>query len=77
LRARRKRAFGTLLDFVKECQAAGDLPGGDAMRWALLSWSVVHGAAKLAITGRLPFSSADEVLKFTEFVIDRSMPGAK
>lgn len=37
----------------------------------------VHGIAKLAITGRLPFPSSAEVLKFAEFVIDQSLPVAK
>ena len=41
---------------------------------ALLSWSMVHGIAKLAITGRLPYRSKTEILKFAEFVIDESLP---
>jgi hypothetical protein len=41
---------------------------------ALMAWTMVHGIAKLAITGRLPFSSSTEVLKFAEFVIDQSLP---
>jgi hypothetical protein len=35
---------------------------------------MVHGIAKLAITGRLPFPSSTEVLKFPRFVIDQSLP---
>ena len=41
---------------------------------ALLAWTMVHGIAKLGITGRLPFRSNSEVLKFGEFVIDQSLP---
>jgi hypothetical protein len=41
---------------------------------ALLAWTMVHGIAKLAITGRLPFHSANEVLRFAEFVTSQSLP---
>jgi hypothetical protein len=41
---------------------------------ALLAWTMVHGIAKLATTGRLPFHSNREILKFGEFVIDQSLP---
>jgi hypothetical protein len=39
---------------------------------ALLAWTMVHGIAELAISGRLPFRTNAEVLKFGEFVIDQS-----
>lgn len=71
-----KRAFDTLLDFVKSSQDKGRLPPGDSHQMALLAWTMVHGIAKLAITGRLPFHSNAEVLKFAEFVIDQSLPRA-
>jgi AcrR family transcriptional regulator len=67
-------AFGTLLGCVKNCQGAGRLPPGDSRQMALLAWTMVHGIAKLAITGRLPFSSSTEVLRFAEFVIEQSLP---
>jgi hypothetical protein len=38
---------------------------------------MVHGVAKLAITGRLPFHSKSKVLEFGEFVIDQSLPVAR
>jgi len=41
---------------------------------ALLAWTMVHGIAKLGITGRLPFRSETEILKFAAFVIDQSLP---
>src|ERR1700752_5133044 len=49
-----ERAFGALVTLVKNCQDAGQLPTGDSLELALLAWSMVHGIAKLAITGRLP-----------------------
>jgi len=69
-----EEAFATLLAFVKSCQDAGRLPSGDLRQMALLAWTMVHGIAKLAITGRLPFRSNAEVLKFAEFVIAQSLP---
>jgi AcrR family transcriptional regulator len=72
-----KQAFGTLLGFVKSSQDHGKLPGGDCLQMALLAWTMVHGIAKLAITGRLPFRSKAEILKFAGFVIDQSLPIAR
>jgi hypothetical protein len=50
------------------------LPAGNTLTFALLAWSMVHGIAKFAITGRLPFRSSAETLKFAGFVIDESLP---
>jgi AcrR family transcriptional regulator len=61
-----ERAFGTLVRYVEACQAEGVLPPGDAKPFALLAWSMVHGVAKLAISGRLPMSGAADVLRFTD-----------
>src|SRR6516225_12118935 len=69
-----EEAFATLLNFVKDCQEAGRLPSGDLRQMALVAWTMVHGVAKLAITGRLPLRSRSEVLRFAEFVIDQSLP---
>src|SRR5215472_9129433 len=69
-----EEAFVTLLNFVKDCQDAGRLSSADLRQMSLLAWTMVHGIAKLAITGRLPFRSNAEVLKFAEFVIDQSLP---
>ncbi|MFY9527392.1 MAG: TetR/AcrR family transcriptional regulator [Candidatus Acidiferrales bacterium] len=69
-----EQAFGTLVSFVERCQEEGRLPSGDPLKHALLAWSLVHGIAKLAITGRLPYQSTDEILRFAEFVIDQSLP---
>jgi Tetracyclin repressor-like, C-terminal domain len=68
--------FRTLVSFVEVCQQEGVLPAGDTKELALLAWSMVHGIAKLAITGRYPFSSKNEILKFAEYVIENSLPTA-
>jgi hypothetical protein len=65
------------MSFVKGCQDAGRLPSEDLRQLALLAWTMVHGIAKLAITGRLPFSSGTDVLAFAEFVINHSLPVSK
>ena len=68
-----KEAFTTLVSFVQGCQEAGRFPPGDPQSFTLLAWSMVHGVAKLAITGRLPFRTKAEILKFAGFVIDESL----
>ncbi len=69
-----EQAFLTLVNLVKGCQDESRMPSGDPHEFALLAWSMVHGVAKLAITGRLPYQSRAEILKFAEFVIDESLP---
>jgi hypothetical protein len=69
-----ERAFSVLVSLVKGCQEKRVLMSGDPLDLALLAWSMVHGIAKLAITGRLPYRSKAEILKFAEFVIDESLP---
>jgi len=69
-----EQSFRTLMNYVAACQQDGVLPSGDTKELALLAWSVVHGIAKLAITGRFPFSSKNEVLRFADYVIGRSLP---
>jgi AcrR family transcriptional regulator len=68
-----EESFRTLMNLVEACQQARELPAGDTKELALLSWSVVHGVAKLAITGRYPFSSQQAILKFAGFVLDHSL----
>jgi len=69
-----KQAFQTLVNLVKSCQDQGRLPSGEPLQLALLAWSLVHGIAKLAITGRLPYKTCSDIMKFAEFVIDQSFP---
>ena len=64
-----REAFETLLHFVEACQREGCLPAGDPLQRALMAWSLVHGIAKLAIAGRLPFRSRREILRFAEAAI--------
>ena len=67
-----QRCFQTLLGFVRDCQAAHQMPAGDPERLAYHAWSLVHGIAKLANAGQLPWRSKAEVLRFCAF----SMGGA-
>jgi AcrR family transcriptional regulator len=69
-----KEAFSTLVDLVKNAQEKGELVSGDSGEFALLSWTMVHGVAKLAITGRLPYRTKAGIMKFASFVIDQSLP---
>jgi AcrR family transcriptional regulator len=69
-----EHAFSVLVGLVKGCQEKRQLTPGDPLDLALLAWSLVHGIAKLAITGRLPYRSKAEMLKFAAFVIDESLP---
>ncbi|HEX4229061.1 MAG TPA: TetR/AcrR family transcriptional regulator [Bryobacteraceae bacterium] len=67
-----EEAFDTLLNLVRSWHDEGRL-SGDAREFALLAWSMVHGVAKLATTGHLPYASRARILKFAEFVIDESL----
>ncbi|HEX7159110.1 MAG TPA: TetR/AcrR family transcriptional regulator [Edaphobacter sp.] len=69
-----ERAFSTLVSFVEACQAQRLLPPGSPLQFALLAWTMVHGIAKLAITGRLPYRSRAKIVEFASFVIDESLP---
>ena len=69
-----EEAFGTLMNLVKSCQENGRLGSGNTMDLALLAWTMVHGIAKLAVAGRLPYRGTAGVLKFARFVIDKSLP---
>lgn len=60
-----RRAFQVLLDHVASAQRSGQLPDGDPNHLAVEAWSMVHGIAKLAVSGLLPFESPDAILAFT------------
>jgi AcrR family transcriptional regulator len=71
-------AFQTLLDAIAAVQSEGELPEGDPHTFALVAWSGVHGLAKLAISGRIPFD-AKETLRFADYltlVLERGMMDA-
>jgi AcrR family transcriptional regulator len=60
-------AFQTLLDAIAAAQKEGALPKGDPQRFAVVAWSGVHGLAKLAIGGQLPFN-AKQTLEFVDYL---------
>lgn len=72
-----KEAFSALVGYVKGAQEAGQLATGDTLEYAYLAWTMVHGVAKLAITGRLPYRAKPGIMKFAAFVIDQSLPGRR
>jgi AcrR family transcriptional regulator len=51
-----ENAFRVLLDSIVAAQRSGDLAAGDPLPLAWTAWSLVHGIAKLAISGNLPLS---------------------
>ena len=69
-----ENAFQTLLQFIVESQKEGALPEGDPHPLALMAWSLVHGIAKLAISGNLPYSST-QVLEFTQTASEAFVSG--
>jgi AcrR family transcriptional regulator len=69
-----ENAFAVLVGLVRDCQIGEQSASDDPLRPALLAWSMVHGIAKLAITGRLPYRSNAKILEFAGFVIDESLP---
>ena len=66
-------AFSTLVGVIDLCQREGQLPDGGTEYRALLAWSLMHGIAKLAVSRRLPFRSAHEILQFSISAIDASI----
>lgn len=62
-----QHAFQTLLDAIAAAQAEGTLPRGDPHPLAVVAWSGVHGLAKLAIGGQLPFN-AKQILEFADYL---------
>ncbi len=56
--------FRVLLDCISAAQQSGDLPAGDLPPLAWTAWSLVHGIAKLAISGNLPLN-ARSTIEFT------------
>lgn len=70
-----KEAFAMLVKLVEAAQEEGHMAQGDAQQQALFAWSIVHGVAKLATAGRLPFRSRAGVVKFAEFVVNQSLAG--
>jgi AcrR family transcriptional regulator len=59
-----ENAFRVLLDCITAAQQSGDLPAGELLPLAWTAWSLVHGIAKLAISGNLPLN-ARSTIEFT------------
>ena len=57
-------AFAVLLNCITAAQQSGDLRAGDPLRLAWTAWALVHGIAKLAISGGLPLD-APSTIDFT------------
>jgi AcrR family transcriptional regulator len=57
-------AFQTLVGFIVQCQNEKVFPEVDPLPFALMAWSVVHGIAKLAVSGNLS-SKKEDILDFT------------
>jgi AcrR family transcriptional regulator len=53
-----RNAFDVLMGCILAAQQSGHLPGGDPLPQAWTAWSLVHGIAKLAVSGNLPMSHA-------------------
>jgi hypothetical protein len=51
-----KNAFDVLMGCIVAAQQSGDLPAGDPLPQAWTAWSLVHGIAKLAVSGNLLLS---------------------
>ncbi len=62
-----QRAFRVLLDAISAVQAEGGLPKGDPHPFAVAAWAAVHGLAKLAISGQLPFDTG-QAIQFTNYL---------
>jgi AcrR family transcriptional regulator len=69
-----ERAFQTLVGFIVESQQSGDLPAGGPLSLAWMAWSTVHGAAKLAISGRLPLRHS-RLAEFMQYVSEAMVKG--
>jgi AcrR family transcriptional regulator len=69
-----QNAFQTLLGFIIESQKEAVLPEGDPYPLALMAWSMVHGIAKLAISGNLPYTSR-QILHFTQVTSEALLSG--
>jgi AcrR family transcriptional regulator len=56
-----ENAFAVLCECVAAAQQSGDLPAGDLLPLAWMTWSFVHGIAKLAISGNLPLNARSTI----------------
>jgi hypothetical protein len=55
------KLFAVLEKGIAAAQQSGDLPAGDPLSLASTSRSLVHGIAKLAISGNLPLNTRSTI----------------
>lgn len=61
-----EEAFSELVRSIEECQAAGQMPGGEPRPLAILAWSTVHGMSSLFLDGFLPARNEAIVRSYSE-----------
>jgi AcrR family transcriptional regulator len=61
LEAAGKPVFGALVEMVEDAQAAGVIPSGDPIRFAIVLWSTVQGLSNLITDGPLCDGDFDRV----------------
>lgn len=71
-----RNAFAVLQECIAAAQQSGDLPAGDPLPLAWTAWSLVHGIAKLAISGNLPLN-ARSTIEFTRSASQSIFSGMK
>jgi AcrR family transcriptional regulator len=71
-----QNAFAILSECIAAAQKSGDLPAGDLLPMAWMAWSLVHGIAKLAISGNLPLNSRSTI-EFTRSASQAFFSGMK
>ncbi len=71
-----ENAFHLLLQCVVAAQHSGDLPAGDPRPHAWTAWSLVHGIARLSISGNLPLDHA-AAIEFTRSAAQQLLSGLK
>lgn len=57
-------AFGVLVDAIAQGQAARQIQPGDPIRFAQVTWSLVHGIAMLTIDGKLELKGPPGIARF-------------
>ena len=70
-----ENAFRVLLDSIAAAQQSGDLPAGDPLPLAWTAWALVHGIAKLSISGNLPLSPR-ATIEFSRRVLFPASPAS-
>jgi AcrR family transcriptional regulator len=69
-----ENAFLVLLNCITAAQRSGDFAAGDPLPLAWTAWSLVHGIAKLAISGNLPLGRR-ATIEFTRSATQAMLDG--